>query len=449
MKFFLFLRIALLFVLILFFNLWGIQKERKVDFSLNQQFTLSKDTQEYLKNISQEKKKVKILALFHKKSQYYSKISFLLQSYKHLSQGAIEIHFLNPLHHPIQAREISQKYGIKITENLLIIDANLGEEIQKEFVRFIKESQLSVVKKQKDKFFIIGHRGEDLLASAIYATLQGKKKNTYLVKKGERNSQILGEILKQKNANLYLLNLQEKEIPKETDALFILNPEYDLSEVEAQKISEYLERGGNLLISLREKNNHIHLFQLLNSYGIFPHSDTVSSRKEKAVNLIAKFSHSLPFESPLEGEITFLPFGFCSIEMLQEDSEITLFPLIETHQSYSEENQDISEEKNTPLYLATAAMIKRGNKSSKVLVFGSNTFFEKGIFDKKQDKFIQLSLNWILNKEKTLGIPAHRFLKFPLALTEKELSLFHLFSLFLLPFLCFLLGLFFQKIRNS
>lgn len=234
------------------------------DFTAEGLLTLSKETEETVKNISKPTDIYYIGARSRANATYQE----LFNEYARLNEN-LKFHYKNV--ETDSAFREKYLYNVsQITETSILVacDERYIYLDSEDYISTVQTSQYS----RKSTLEI-----ENQLTSAIYYTnLEDINKICTVTGHGE-------ETLNSDFTNLLLLNNYEMEelnldeiansidttIPEDCEAILMNAPQVDYSEESLKVLKEYLEDGGRLFVSIDPLNEEVeHLFSFLNEYGL-------------------------------------------------------------------------------------------------------------------------------------------------------------------------------------
>lgn len=179
----------------------------------------------------------------------------------------------------------------KQNENIKIelVDAKTNPELLEKYE--IEEGVLGIVIKTKEREKVLGDNDlvtydystyqtiditEQKLTNAIVDLTLAKKPKIYFLTGHDEyslltNMQMLGLYIINDVYDTASLDLLISDIPEDCDLLTILSPEKDFTQYEANKMIEYINKGGNILWlndTTTQETEHPYIQQVLDVYGI-------------------------------------------------------------------------------------------------------------------------------------------------------------------------------------
>lgn len=414
-------------------NFLGAKYAWRVDLTENQQFTLSPQTQNVVRNL-QEPVKVWV---FDKQQNPQDRA--LLENYRRAG-NKFSFEYVDPQAELGLAKQFEVKnFGDVVLE----LQPN---NKRKQFVQTVSDrDRLSEAKltngleqilsdRRANIYFLQGHGERPLEAGQPGAMSQAVK--------------LLGE----KNLVAKPLTLAaSKEFPQDAAAVVIAGPQKPLLDGEVQALKNYLQRGGHLLLMVDPTNTDPKLDTLLKDWGITLDKRVAidGSGGGKLINLgpadaiVTRYGDH-PITKELQGNLSFFslarPVQSTSVKDVKET------PLLFTSDnSWAESNlQTQPLEFNPPADLQGPlvlgiALEKQTAPKSRLVVIGNSTFATDGLFDQvvNGDVFLN-SVRWLEQPEQsTLSIRPKDTKNRRINLTAQQANLSSLLALILLPLLGF------------
>jgi hypothetical protein len=314
---------------------------------------------------------------------------------------------------------------------------------------------------------IIEFRGEDAISSALISVVEGRvRRFYYVVGKGSRSG--LGQsdsynaaidLGRQQNFEVIQVNLSEvAHIPTDADGLLILGARYDFSEREIVMLNNYWQsKRAGIFIMLDPGGETARLNAFLTANGLHPRGDRVlmaestSTGPKKEFTVLGEFVKEVPFIRHLSSSAITLAGQSESLEIIPEnislkEQSISVKPLILAAPRYWGEKQfleelPVADEEDTlpPIYVA--ASIERGAladetqraDSSRMVVVSNSTLLDKQTMLAVSRDFAAAGLNWLMNRENFIGIPAKSKHAYRIQLTGKQHELIFWITSITLP----------------
>lgn len=460
--------IQLVLTLGLFFgvNRLSYRYHTRWDLSPQKSFTLSQVT---LNNLEKLSKDVFIANVIPRDAPLFGETQTLLEEYRINGQGRVKVRSIDPLRDVERAEELKAETGLPLDQSGVIVRCSKR-------TRFIPEEELVIREKGTEvQRAIKEYRGEDAITSALINVVEGDAKKLYfVVGKGSRTEAALlesmlaiGELGRQQNFQLFPLNLAEiSTVPADADGVILCGLRYDLSEREMDIVKAYWARQRTgLLVMLDPSGETPRLGAFLGLHGVAPRGDRVlyaestgkGARKEFSVQAI--FDVESPITRPLATTSTNLPGQTESLEVRFEDEylknqNITVHPLMGASTRYwAEKNYledlPIADEEDVREDVFLAASVERGTtsderlrlESCRMVIVGNAAMLDKQSALAVNRDFISASLNWILNREKNIGITPKPKSNYRIQLTQRQSEIIFWSTTLVMPSIVLCLGL--------
>ncbi len=429
--------------------------------------TLSSVTLNYLRKLGKD---VEVTLVYPRNAPLYEPARALLEEYKRHGKRRVSVEEIDPVRDVDRSEQLKVETGIALAQNGILIRANNRQ-------RYLLEEEMVVRDPSLQDRPVAGFRGEDAVTSALIGLLEGRQKRLYLViGKGARTLDALGDsaetltqIAAQQNFELMTLNLSSADrVPEDAAGVLLIGPRYDLTQRELAMLKDYWlgERAG-LLILLDPNAETPRLNALLAENGVTPRGDRVlmaqstsaGARKEFAVE--AAFSASSPVTQPLADALIVLPGQSQSLALADEedarlrDQSILVTPLIRASDRFWGERDFLdelpvadAEEGDALAPVDVAAAVERGAApderlrvdSSRMVVAGNAELLHPGTMLAESYDFATSALNWMMNRERLIGIPAKPKNAYRIHLNPRQNQLLFSLTAFLLPALALATG---------
>ncbi len=460
--------VQILLTLAIFFgvNRLSYRYHTRWDLSPMQNYTLSSATLNYLDKLSKD---VFIANVFARDSKIYGDVQTLLEEYRLNGRGRIKVRSIDPVRDIERAESLKAETGLPLDQSGVVV--RVGKR-----TRFITEEELVVRENSTEtQRRIKEFRGEDAVTSALINVVEGDERKFYIVVgKGAHTEGSLidamagiGELGRQQNFQLFPLNLTEvSQVPADADGVLLVGLRYDLSESEVGMIKTYWEsKRSGLLVLLDPSGETPRLNAFLGLHGVLPRGDRVlyaestgsGARKEFSVQAI--FDDESSITRPLATSTTTLPGQSESLEVRYDDEylknqNISVQPLIGAtdrywgEKTYLEDLPIVDEEDHKqPIYLA--ASVERGTvtderlrvDSCRMVVVGNSSMLDKKSALAVNRDFVAASLNWIVNRERLIGITSKQKHSYRIQLSQKQSEIIFWSTTFVFPAFVLCLGM--------
>lgn len=241
--------IILVCVLLFAVNFIGARNVKTFDFSQAQRNSLSDQSLKIIKTLEQE---LKIKFFYHQKQEGVEEnrkaFRELIRKYQdHTSK--INLEFVEVNERP----DLAEAYGVKQGKGIVFLEyKGKKQSIEKIDEQDITQALIRVMSDKSKKIYFTEGHAEASLSDAQNPKGLGRLKT----------------ILESKNYEVKTVALaQVGKVPEDADALAIIGPMQGFLEHEIKALTEYVQRGGNLIIGLEQKNN-TGLDKWLSTYGL-------------------------------------------------------------------------------------------------------------------------------------------------------------------------------------
>lgn len=426
-------------------NFLGYRHYWRWDLSPTQDHTLSESTLNYLRKLNKE---VRITVTLPRESEIYADTHALVEEYRRNGKKRIQCEFVDPTRDYERAEQLKLESGISLSKGGILL-RGVGR------TRYIPQDEILFKVKvpgvdQPTQFY----RGEDAITSAIIGLLEGAARKFYLVAgKGSRDEQsaaqdlqALREIGRQQNFEVAPLNLSEVEaVPADASGVILAGLHYDLTERELGKIQAYWSaKRAALLVMLDPAFETPRLAGFLTSFGVRPRGDRVlfaevtSTGPKKQFEVEGVFAKETVITQSLASSVISLAGQTESLELRLDDralaaQSVVVQPLIDAAERYWGETQYLGdlpvadmEDTKPPVHLAAA--IERGaatdqrvgvDSSRMVIVANALLLDPKAQVAVGRD-FVSGSLNWMLNREKLIGVTPKQKGSYRIHISEQQ-----------------------------
>ena len=427
-------QIILLLFLVAMVNSIAFKHYERWDFSRDQKYALSDKTKRFLRTI---KGKMRVIVFFSPSTPITADVQNLLTEYQYAGKGKIDIERIDPERNLSRAKEMFDKYKVVSDESLLVIDYE-GRN------KTVKASEMAEIDQSGMAFGegprVSAFKGEQAITSAMMDVVQGKKNTLGYVLghkepplSGNSNISVLKAFIESENIKFQDLNLFDVgAIPAELKTILIIGPQYDFSDREIKLLRDFWDKQGRILLLRDPAAKTPKLDAFLNDLGVKANDDRLmvflrTGIEELALtrDVQAHFLGNNPVTKRL-ADVSALFFGGTSSLTLEPDrvraANVRLDPLIQAEKGYFAETDYNSD--NQAKFQADAkaagapptigAAVERGASadervqmnSSRLVVVSNTTFIQDNAVTQDQQAldFISGSVNWLLSREKLIGI---------------------------------------------
>ena len=464
-------QIVLILFLAVMVNSIAFKHYKRWDFSRDQKYALSDKTKRFLKTL---KGKMRVTIFFSPNTPIAVDVQNLLTEYQYAGNGKIDIEHIDPERNLSRAKELFDKYKVVTDESLLVLDYE-GRN------KTVKASEMADIDQSGVAFGegprVAAFKGEQAITSAMMDLVEGKKKTlAYVLGHKEptllENSAIslLKAFIENENIRFQELNLFDVDsVPAEMNAIVIIGPQYDFSDREMKLLRYFWDKQGRILLLLDPAARTPRLDAFLNELGVKVNDDRLmvflrTGIQELALtrDVQAHFLGDSPITKRL-ADAQALFFGGTSSLTLEPDhvraANIRVEPLIQSEKGYFAETDyntddqvklqaDAKRNRNTPLTIG--ASIEKGGSadervqvnSSRLVVVSNATFVQDNAITQDQQAldFVSGSVNWLLSREKLIGIAPKIAKPLTFSLSEDALRNFRWIVLVLMPLIPAVIG---------
>lgn len=491
------LQLLFAFLSLVFLFYLALTYHTRLDLTKDSEFSLSEATRNLLTStaVQEREEPVKVIAAVRKTSPHYSRLRPLVEEYERLSEGRVEVEFLDPIRDGNRALEVKNNYGDILAdtlfeEDLFIIDARRGadaaalepSESVASHIRYLPVSEMVVkrtdVNKQRR---VVGYQDEDLISSMIQSAVEGQPRVMYLIEdKSELEAstsgsplQVLTAAFQKQNILLRSLKISQiEEIPEDAEGVVIVAPEYDFEPREIETLANYWKRPSSAIVAyLTPTSRPVNLIAFLRQNGVTPRDDRIirvrNGRTESQVLATFTAGAGLGVNGSLELKSVAFDGRVGSLEVREgaEDlaaKRIQAYSLIETstgfwgETDYRKPNPKYDDESDYLAPLSIGAAVIRGNANadatapnvSKMIVLSTSDFLDPQKLGNEQLDFIKNSTHWLLGREELIGIGPRSLQMRTLNLIQEEVSFLNDVVIFFIPVGFLIVALFVWNLRR-
>ncbi len=444
------------------------------DLSPQQSFTLSSATLNYLERLPRD---VFIANVFARDAKVYGDIEALLEQYRANGRGRIRVRSIDPLRDIERAEALKAETGLALDQNGVLIRCGNRTRFIREEEMILREPGTEAVRPVRE------FRGEDAVTSAIINVVEGDQRKFYfVVGKGSRTEgalvdamTALGELGRQQNFQLLPLNLAEvNRVPEDADGVVLSGARYDFSEREMGMLKTYWEgKRAGLLVLLDPEAETPRLHAFLGLHGVMPRADRVLYAESTSTGIRKEFSVQAVFDNesaitlPLATSNTTLPGQTQSLQLRFDDphlenQNIRVHPLMGASERYWGERNyleelPVADAEDTRENLFLAASVERGSvldetlrvDSCRMIVVGNASLLDQKSALAVNRDFVAASLNWLLNRERLIGITPKVKHHYRIQLDPRQGELIFWLTTCVFPALVLVLGLMIWASRRA
>jgi ABC-type uncharacterized transport system involved in gliding motility auxiliary subunit len=424
----------------------------QLDLTDSKLFSLSEQSIQVLERINSP---IKIYGLWdplHENNDVTEVINLYLARNKNLIYEAVD-----PDRNPgLLAKYDPDKQGI--SRGSIIVEGSKG-------FRIIYLHELYEVNTVSNQRSITGVNVEHRLTSAINFAESGEMPIIYEIEgHGETTlaSLSLAEKVERENYRLKYINLMQNDIPSDASTFIINSPKTDLFRPEADKLLDYLEQGGKLLILADYRSQEIStLNEILSSYGIgFDYGIVIENDTSYALgNALLGISDVKDHDitKPLNEKRlpVIVPFGMGISDTGTKRRTVAITPLLASSGDswLSKDTETFSptmlpNDKSGPITTAVAIVDPQYNpdnqKQTRIVVIGSGAMLHSianlGQIPGSLDFFMN-SITWLEDRPEVIGMRSKSIFLLPLMMNGLQISIFAGIFVVLIPLGFFIAGL--------
>ena len=465
-------------------NYVSFRHYQRWDYSREQKFALSSQTTNLLRNL---RKPVRAVIFFPGAGEILPDLQGLMREYEFASKKRFIVEYVDPYRNLTRAQELLTKYKFGPNESILILDYN-GRS------KFVNAAEMADVEMPDQMEMLSGQtqprikafKGEQAITSALIELIEGEPNKVYMVgghgepEIASPELSVFADNLKRQNiqaAGINLLNVTA--IPDDARAVILCGPKHDLTEVEIQLLENFWKKKGRVFVLLNPFARTARLTEWLGEQGILPQEDrviglgsflgtdangnpaitkgTIKDAGFQVLNSRTKITKDLEgMNKRLLGTTQSL-----QIDRVKEKiDKLRILPLLASAEGFWGETDltaddaqvffDPKKDHIGPLNLALA--VERGGvsddrvklKASRLIVVGNAEMIgakAQRLSEGVTGDFAINALNWLLDREELIGIPAKERKNVTLRLEDAELGQIGIFVMVLIPGIVAIFGL--------
>jgi len=423
-------------------NFLGVRHAKRIDLTAEKQFSLSAQTTQVLADL---KDPVHVTAFFQQTDSRRQNAEDLLKEYA-ARTDKFTYELIDPDLKPALARQFQiTSYGTLVFQR--------GDKTQN--ITGLQEQDFTsaIIKVSQDKsmvvYFVTGHKERDP---------QSSDQGGY--------SQISG-LLQKDNYAVKLLNLAVTDtVPSDAAVVVLAAPQLPLVNEELQRLTDYVDKGGKLLV-MSDPKLPDPLGDRLTKYGVAFRNDAVIDPSSSFFGdvgspLVSRY----PFHQitkDIGGLTSFFPLARTLDLPADKPADVIVTPLIQTSpDSWGEtdfQNQKVRFDngKDTKGPLTIATVIEKGGTNApanngetqspkaRLVVIGDSDFVSNGVLQSVQGAFGNTDLflnavNWLAEEETLISIRPKPPAQHSLILTRPQSNFIFVVTTILIPALVLILG---------
>ncbi len=419
-------------------NFLGYRYHKRFDFTATKEYSLSQQTREVLQNLQEP---VHAVAFFTDNDPGRQRVEDLLREYALLTDK-FTYEFVNPNREPGKARQYNiTRYGV-----VLLLRGDRRQEV-------------------------VVFDEEDLTSGIIKVTRDAPRVVYFTTGHGERDPQSYQDpdygqavqVLQREFYEVRLINLATitDTLPADIDALVIAGPRTPFAPVEVERLFDYLNKGGRVLLMVDpDPNLDVTPFNdRLESWGVRLRNDLVIDPQaaflgDIATPVVSRYTyHTITKE--LAGIATFFPTirSIDKLDAVPQDKRLVVL-FTSSPQAWGEADltvfnvqYDEGVDVRGPLSLAVAVdVVGEAQKKGRLVVIGDADFASNAVINTVPGAYANVELlsnmiNWLTEEEELVAIGPKPPAFYPLRpLTPGERNVIFFTTTVLLPLVILLAG---------
>lgn len=423
-------------------------------------YSLSEKTVNVLKAV---KEPVRAVVFMTGTTPLFDQVKELLNRYQ-AACPKLSVEFIDPDRDPLRTRQLAQEFGVSMANTVVFAQADRKKYVSSDQIAEYDYTGMQFGQAPKIKAF----KGEEQFTAAILQVTNPKVPKAYFTSgHGEHDldgwdegglSQ-LKELLKRDNWEAAKLQPFASGIPEDCDLLVVAGPTAPFAPQEREAIESFLDKGGRLLALLDPvlpgRQQPSGLEELLAKRGVKLGDDLVvdPERRLPFFDLSAVFVNEFrahPAVDSLKGMAVLLPVARSVSTQPAEGVKTTVLFTTSAAGFGETDLQGLlvrrTVEKNPqdtqgPVSMAVAAEPEKAEKAWRLAVVGDSDFAANGqLANAGNANLIANLVNWLGQKEQSLGIAARQPEQVNLVLSAAQLRAIMLVSLVGLPAVGIVLG---------
>ena len=447
--------VAMIFLAILvMINLVVGQFNRSFDTTKDKLFGLSSETQQVLDNMT-SKVTIYTTSKTGSSDSIGDRVEQVLTQYKQKSKvGSLNVENIDLYLHPDFAKNYNSEDKPVSTGSIIVVSNDKYRVISESDYYDSENGQFSI---------------ESAIASAIQFVDAEELPAVYFVTgHGEAEPENFSSLSKQMslaNYSVKTINLLEDNIPTDCAVLMITPCSRDYSDVEAQKVKDYLTSAGRVycIIGGIDTANCKNLMGIINSYGLTVNSGYIYEGDENSYMMYPYAVLPTVTENDITSQITEKGYKVLTVasqalentEIKKKDVEIN--PLLTTSKkSYIKEGENtaVSKEngdKSGPFNVAVSVNDKSNN--SKLIVTGCSYYLVEPNTDSMvngaNSTFVISGLNWLNDQSDNIYISPKDIMTETIVVDEASAGKLKILAWAVIPAIIFVIGFAVWAVRRN
>lgn len=416
--------IILVFVLLFVVNFLGARNVKTFDFSQAQRNSLSEQSLKIIKTLTEELK-VRFFYAQKQDGNEENRKAFreLIRKYQD-NTNKINLEFVEVNERP----DLAEAYGVKQGKGIVFLEyKGKKQSIEKIDEQDITQALIRVMSdKSKKIYFTEGHAEYSLSDS-----------------QGAKGLGRLKTVLEGKNYEVKTFALsQTGKVPEDADVLAIIGPMQGFLEHELKALTDFVAKGGNLILALEQKNN-TGLDKWLTSYGLEMENNYLISVADSPLPKGITFAFQYSSQSEItklfaKNQVSLFLLPQAVKKLGQAPSTIAYDDLVKVGPAVSLES--LSAKKPSAEGNFTSVIFAKGKLSSsekhdfQMVVFGDADIFNNELIDANMNKdLVANSFSQLAKDENQISISPKELSKTELDPSQAKQALFYFGIIIPLP----------------
>ena len=466
-----FLQLVLAVGLVGLANWLAYRHYQRFDYSRDRKFALSERTKQFLGGMDKPTRMILFMAA---NAPLRGDVSDLLTEYRQAQPKFIQTETVNPYADVARAAELATKYKLGPEDNVVIVDCEGRQKL-------VAQDAMADVDRSGEQFgqapTVTAFKGEQALTGALLEVVEAKKNVVYYLR-GQNQPElgprgpltVVQQTLERDNVQLKELNLATAAgvgVPADASAVFLAGARYDLSEPEVKALEDYWNKQGRLFVLLNPDAPTPRLAGFLERTGIRADDDRLTAIARvslpggepvlRRVNgVLGETASDHPIVRALKGVNFTVPGATQSLSLdapRVRAANVQLTPLVKAQEGFWGEADFRGEAADDPAAsrfdegrdkkdnLVYAACAERGAvaegkvsvPSARLVVVANVRFIEDGSTTQEMADFFRNALNWLLDRDRLIGIPPKEVKSFTLNVPDNQVSLLFLLTIVVIP----------------
>lgn len=437
-------------IIIVIVNLIAGELNIKIDLSKDNKYTLTSQTKDLMKTISDD---IKLYYMAGEDSQD-SLVKQIVDQYDNIVEN-VKVEVKDPVLYPQFASEYTD--AEIPTNSVIVVNSRNGRN------KVVSYSDMLITEVDYNTYMeqTTGIDVEGQITSALeYVTTKDLPIMYQVEGHGELEIPIslAGSLAKENVATQKLTTLTIETIPEDCSVLLINGPQHDLTEKEASIINDYLKKGGDAIILASYSTEAMPYFEeILSNYGVemvegiviegdsnyymsgtptyliptINSNDITSSIINNNMPVVIPVAKGLQIQESLKSSIT--------VNVVLTSSDSSFSKINVNSSTYTNENKDI----NGPFSLGLAVTDSTNEEETKIVIYSSPYLIDDSMVSLTQlgntDIFLN-SIKWITGTKSRLSIPSRSLEPSYLTLNAAEVNFYSAVVLILIPFIILITG---------